>query len=126
MSEFAIDAGALRARIEIVQRVRAKNTAGYDVTASGKESDEKVVYRCRAQFTRQSGTEAIKAGADFSTVKVRFLIRACPVKLSRLMYVKYNDQYYNISYINEYGDRGKYTEILAELKELGGIANGSE
>ena len=126
MSEFAIDAGAMRARIEIVQRVRAKNTAGYDVTASGKESDEKVVYRCRAQFTRQSGTEAIKAGADFSTIRVRFLIRACPVKLSRLMYVKYNDQYYNISYINEYGDSGKYTEILAELKELGGIENGSE
>lgn len=125
MSEFATDAGALRARIEIVQRVSVKNAAGYDVTASGEESDEKVVYRCRAQFTRQSGTEAIKAGADFSTIKVRFLIRACPVKLSRLMYVKYNDQYYNISYINEYGDRGKYTEILAELKELGGIANGS-
>lgn len=120
MSGMNIDAGALNRRIEIVQRVKTVNKSGYETLT------EKVVYRCWAQFTRQSGTEAIKAGADFSTVKVRFLIRACPVKLSRLMYVKYNDQYYNISYINEYGDRGKYTEILAELKELGGSANGSE
>ena len=119
MSEIAIDAGALRKRIEIVQRVKTINEAGYETTT------EKVLYRCWAQFTRQSGTEGLKAGADFSTVKVRFVIRACPVELNRLMFVKYNGKCYDITYVNEYGDRGQYTEIMAELKELGGSANGS-
>lgn len=119
MSELNIDAGVLNKRIEIVQRVKAFNAAGYETT------DAKLIRRCWAQFTRQSGTEGIRAGADLSAVKVRFLIRACQAELSRLMDVKYNGDYYGITYINEYGDNGQYTEILGELKELGGQNNGT-
>ena len=53
-------------------------------------------------------------------VKVRFLIRTPPVKISRVYLVKYNGDTYNITYVNPYGDRGGHMEILAELHELGG------
>ena len=42
------------------------------------------------------------------------------MKISRLYHVKYDGEYYAITYVNHYGDRGGFTEILAELRELGG------
>lgn len=118
LSSMNVDAGALNKRIEIVKLVQIKDSAGYYSTA------EEVVRKCWAQFTRQSGKEYFRAGADFSIVVARFLVRASSVPLNRLMYVKYNGDYYSITYVNEYGDSGQYTEIIAELKQLGGSDDG--
>ncbi len=114
MEELNVDAGALDKRIEIVERVKTYDTARYETIK------DKLIRRCWAQFTRQSGTESLRQGADLGTIKVRFLIRTSPVKISRLYHVKYNGEYYAITYVNHYGDRGGFTEILAELRELGG------
>lgn len=114
MAELDIDAGVLCKHIEIVERVKTYDAAQYETT------EDKLVRRCWAQFTRQSGTESLRQGADLGTVKVRFLIRTPPVEISRLYYVKYAGDYYSITYVNHYGDRGGFTEILAELQELGG------
>lgn len=116
MTELNVDAGALDKRIEIIQRVTTYDDARYETT------EDKLIHRCWAQFTRQSGTESLRQGADLGTVKVRFLIRTPPVKISRVYLVKYNGDTYNITYVNPYGDRGGHTEILAELRELGGAS----
>lgn len=114
MTELNVDAGALDKRIEIIQRVTTYDDARYETT------EDKLIHRCWAQFSRQSGTESLRQGADLGMVKVRFLIRTPPVKISRVYLVKYNGDTYNITYVNQYGDRGGFTEILAELRELGG------
>lgn len=116
MTELNVDAGALDKRIEIIQRVQTHDAARYATT------EDTLIHRCWAQFTRQSGTESLREGADLSTVKVRFLIRTPPVKISRLHLIRYNGDTYNITYVNQYGDRGGFTELLAELRELGGAS----
>lgn len=116
MTELNVDAGALDKRIEIIQRVQTHDAARYATT------EDKLIHRCWAQFTRQSGTESLREGADLGTVKVRFLIRTPPVKISRLHLIRYNGDTYNITYVNQYGDRGGFTELLAELRELGGVS----
>lgn len=114
MTELNVDAGALDKRIEIFQRVKTHDAARYETT------EDKTVRRCWAQFTRQSGTESLRQGADLGTVKARFVIRTPPEEISRLYLIRYAGEVYNITYVNEYGDRSGYTEILAELRELGG------
>lgn len=114
MAEMLIDAGELDKRIEIFIRRKSYDAADYETAA------EETVRRCWARFTRQSGKESLTAGADLSTVTARFLIRASSTKVSRLMYVRYAGDVYEISYVNDYGDQGQYVELLAELKELGG------
>ena len=119
MAELNIDAGALDKRIEIIEKVKTYDEARYETVV------ERTVRRCWAQFTRQSGTEGLKSGADLSVIKARFLIRSCPVNISRLMFVRYRGDLYSITYVNRYSDRGGFIEILAELKEQGGAANGT-
>lgn len=116
MTELNVDAGALDKRIEIIQRVTTYDDARYETT------EDKLIHRCWAQFTRQSGTEGLRQGADLGTVKVRFLIRTPPVEISRRHIVRYNGDDYNITYVNHYGDRGGFVEILGELVEPGGTA----
>lgn len=114
MANMLIDAGELDKRIEIFTRRRSYDAAGYETVT------EETVRRCWARFSRQSGKESLTAGADLSTVTARFLIRASRTRISRLMYVRYRGDVYEITYVNDYGDQGQYVELLAELKELGG------
>lgn len=114
MAELNVDAGALDKRIDIIQRIKTYDSARYETV------EDKAIYSCWAQFTRQSGTEGLRQGADLGTVKVRFLIRTPPVPISRLYIVRYGGDDYNITYVNHYGDRGGFVEILGELVEPGG------
>lgn len=114
MSELNVDVGTLDKMIEIVKYVPL-----YDASQHETGREERLVRRCWAQFSRQSGTEGLRAGAEMSTVKARFFVRA-GVEVTRLMHIKYNGNVYNILYVNHYADRGGFTEIIAELKSLGG------
>jgi len=79
-----------------------------------------LVYTCWAKFARTSGTEAIKANADFADIKVRFLIRHTKTPLDRKMVIVYNNNDYEITYMNDYGDANKFVEIIAERITLKG------
>ena len=100
-----VDAGELNKRIKILQRTAQEDADGY----SG--SGETVVHRCWAKFSQTSGTEAMKANADFTTLEVRFLIRWPQVAIDRKMIVCYNGADYEIEYINGYGDGHQYLEL---------------
>ena len=77
---------------------------------------EAMHYSCSAKFSRTSGTEAIKSGANLADVSARFLIR-CPVTktIDRTMIVKYGGAKYQIEYVNDYEDNHEYVEIFAKL-----------
>lgn len=102
-----VDAGQLNKRIQIIQLAAEKDADGYSV------SGETVVHRCWAKFSQISGTEAVKANANFADLKVRFLIRWPQVAIDRKMIVRYNGANYEIEYVNGYGDSRQYLELWA-------------
>ena len=113
-----INAGELNQRIQILRRTETRNGAGY----LAPPSDPEVVHRCWAKFSRTSGTEALKAGADFGEVRVRFLIRFTRKIIDRKMFVRYRGNDYEIEYINDYGDSHQYMELMCRWSGTGGGA----
>lgn len=109
-----INAGELNKRIHIIEIVDTEQDAdGYPINV------ERNVRTCWAKFSRISGTEVFKANADFSEVKVRFLIRSGSRAIDRKMLVRYEGQDYDILYVNDYDDSGEYTELMCTRKTTG-------
>ena len=107
-----VNPGDLNKKIQVVQLVKTEDADGFDTVT------EKVVRRCWAKVSNTSGTEMIKANAEFAEVKKRFLVRASGTPLDTDMAVKYHGKLYGIVYINEYSDNHEYLEIWTEMKEL--------
>jgi len=103
-----INPGELNKKINIILPSTTKDSDGFP---SGTPT---TVFTNRAtKFSRTSGSETIKSGADFSDVKVRFLIRYTSTALTRKMVVVYKSVEYQIEYVNDYEDKHEYIEILA-------------
>ena len=109
-----VNAGELRHRIQICRVGQVKDNAGYYVP------QETLVHGCWAKVTRLSGTEMVKAKADFGEEKVRFLIRWTSKPIDRKMIVRHRSKEYEIQYINDYGRPGEYLEIWAVRKSKEG------
>ena len=109
-----IDPGKLNKSIEIYEREPGRDSDGYH------SGEKKPVHKCMAMYSALSGTELIKAGADFGEVKVRFLIRHTKKPLSRKMTVLYAKKEFEIEYINTYGDGREYIELWCKRKTLEG------
>ena len=110
-----VNAGRLNQRIQIFRVERVYDDGGYYIP------QYEHVHCCWAQVSRTSGTERVKANADFGEEKVRFLIRWTAAPIDRKMLVRYHGREYEIEYINDYGTPGKYLEIWAvrRSKEAG-------
>lgn len=102
-----IDAGDLIHRIAIYARTRVQDADGYYTES------ERLVRRCWAKFSRMSGTEISRANADYTEIKVRFLIRAASVPIDRKMLVRYGGDDYDIVYVNDYANRHEFVELVA-------------
>lgn len=104
-----IDAGELNKRITILKKVTTRDEDGY--------AHEKLVpvRSCAASFRRTSGSEMVKAGADFSKETVRFLIRfSYSAAIDRKMVVRYAGKEYEIVHVNDYEDRHVFMELICE------------
>lgn len=106
-----VDAGKLDKKVQFLAHVKKLNASG-EVIA---ETDE-VVRECWAQYSQTSGTEIVKANADFGEAKVRFLVRHHPRVLDRRLTLRYDGRDYEIEYLNTYGDRGQYVEVWCTRK----------
>ena len=102
-----INPGELNKKISIYSKTETPDADGYATT------EYVMVRACWAKFSRTSGTEAIKAKADFSEIKARFLIRYMPEPITRKMIVRYGGTDYEIVYVNDYDDMHEYIEIWA-------------
>lgn len=105
-----VNPGELRQRITFVTVINGTDDDGFPV----KEETEK--YSCQAKVTNTSGTEQIKSGTDLVEVKTRFLIRYTD-KINEDMEIKFNSNYYDIKYINDYEFKHEYKEVWAELQK---------
>ena len=101
-----VNPGDLNKRIRIQSYERTRDADGYYT------EDWETVHTVWAQFSRLSGAEAAERGADYARVQVRFLIRARE-GIDRKMAVLYRGERYEIEYLNDYGDKHEYLEILA-------------
>lgn len=109
-----VNAGELNKRIKIIKVTKSKDKDGYETVT------ETVVRAPWAKFSQTSGTELVKADADMSEVKARFMIRWSRTKLSRKMIVRYGGNDYQIEYINPYGDSKEYVELWCSLMTMEG------
>lgn len=101
-----VNPGDLRESIKIISNGAGTDADGYPTVT------RTTFHECKAKFSRTSGTEAIKANADMSSVKARFLIRYTSKAITRKMLVEYNSLDYAIEYLNDYDDRHEYIEIV--------------
>ena len=104
-----IDAGKLSKRIQFLRKTAKKDADGYDVTG-----EPELVRETWAQYSQTSGTELVRAGAEFGEAKVRFLTRYYADIQDRRLTIRYDERDYNILYVNTYGDEGKYMEFWCE------------
>ena len=106
MSEVkTVQAGELNQRIQILRTVVSEpDPEGY------RDREEELVLGCWAKVSFVSGTEMVKANADFGEVKARFLIRYPSVPIGRKMTVRYRGREYAVTYVNDYAGK-KYLEI---------------
>ena len=107
-----INPGELSKRIRIFQIVESRDADGY-VTVT-----KPTVHACHAKFSRMSATEVVRADADMTEVKVRFLIRHTRKVITRKMYVEYAGNEYEIEYVNDYNDSREYTELACRMLTL--------
>lgn len=110
--ELYVNAGELKERIRIVERSGELDSSGYEVQRDDP-AYWKDVHTCWARFSQPSGTETIRAGADFAVEKGRFLIRWTKKPIHRKMFILFRDREWEITYINDYGGR-KYIELWCE------------
>lgn len=123
--ELYVNAGELKERIRIVERSGERDSDGYEVRRDDP-AYWKDVHSCWARFSQPSGTETIRAGADFAVEKGRFLIRWTKKSIHRKMFVLFRGREWEIVYINDYGGR-KYMEIWCEWSSgKDGAADDSE
>lgn len=101
-----VNPGKLDKSIQIQRFDRSTDSDGY-YTESWS-----TVHTLWANFSRLSGAEAREHDADFARVQVRFLVRYRE-DIDRKMTVLYRGNRYEIEYLNDYGDRHEYLEILA-------------
>ena len=85
-----VNIGKLNKRVEIVRISTSPDADGY------ADPTETVIRRPWAQFSRVSGSEALRQGADMGDVKVRFLIRSGHTAISRKDRVRHNGADYEI------------------------------
>lgn len=107
-----INPGEFNKKIQIIKKEELQNENGFPV------STDKIVRTCYAKYSNTSGTEIMKAGTEFSSAKMRFLVRYSSAKIDTDMFVRYAGKNYNIEYINPYGDNREYLEIWTSLKEM--------
>lgn len=105
---MTINPGELNKKILIVDFVIEKDK---DKFVSKKE--EVVVRKAWAKVTRVSVSETMKAEREINLTRCRFLVRYSPIRITHLMFVLYAGIYYQIEYVNNYGDSNEYIEIMA-------------
>lgn len=104
-----VDAGKLTKRIQFLRESAERDADGYPVAG-----EPEIVREVWAQYSQTSGTELVRAGAEFGEAKVRFLTRYYPDIQDRRLQIRYDSRDYDILYVNTYGDDGRYTEYWCE------------
>lgn len=103
-----INPGELNKKIKIIFFEIEKDEEGFE-----KEKKEHIVREPWAKVTRVSASEVMKSAAEINLERCRFLVRYTSTEITNKMFVLYYGKYYQIEYVNNYGDSNEYMEIMA-------------
>lgn len=106
-----VNIGELNKRIKIVSSESVLDEEGFPVNT------ETIIHECWTKVSQVSGTELIKANAEFTNVSTRFLIRYTTKDINEDMAIIFNGKRYNITYINNYNYSNEFIEILTNKKD---------
>lgn len=106
-----INPGELNKKIQLLKPEITTNGNGI------QQTEWIPVRNCWAKFTKTSGTELVKANAEFAEEKARFLVRYSSIPIDTNMIVRYAGEDYDIKYTNPYGDSHEYVELWTERRE---------
>jgi len=106
-----INAGVFNKKIQIIKYLITKDVDGFEIKT------EELIFETYAQVSNTSGTEIQKSNSDFSQVKTRFFIRTpnTTITIENNYKIKFNNNIYEIVYVNDYSFDKKYTEIMCIL-----------
>lgn len=113
--------GTLNRTIEIIlPDAMEQDEEGFEI-----RGEEKLIRKCRARVTDESGTHALESGSDFSVTRRRFFIRWTSIEINTDMIVRYHprgktepEEYKIVRPPNPYGDGGRFMELWTERREL--------
>ena len=104
-----INPGKLNKKISIV-----KNEQGFD--DYGEPEDTTVnVLTCWSSVKNKSGKEQFETITPYAKTVTSFLIRYTKLIIDTTMKVDFNNNIYNIVYVDNYNFSNEYIEITAEL-----------
>lgn len=103
-----VNPGELNKKIKIVNFEKKKDKDGFD-----SKKTEIIIRETWAKITRVSANEVMKAEREINLTRCRFLVRYSPKEITSHMFVLYAGIYYQIEYVNNYGDSNEYIEIMA-------------
>lgn len=103
-----VDPGELNKKIEITTYY-VRNEEGFP------QKELKMIRKCWAKVTEESGTEKLKSGMELGERKARFLIRSSDESLTRDMKIRYRGELFDMEYIRRYD--GGYTEIVGVRRD---------
>ncbi len=107
-----INPGSLNKQIDIISLVNEQDENGIYQT-------QEVTYASVwSAVSQKSANETFKANADYHTDEKRFLIRFLD-GIDYKMFIKYENNLYNIIYLNDYLDCHDYIEIIAKKVDNG-------
>lgn len=106
--KFTINPGEFKHKIVIQRCLTKTNNDGI------LEEVYEDIFTTRAKVLNVRGNEFLQAQGIGSNIEKTFYIRSIPrFKITNDDRVIYNDEIYNIAYINDIEDRGIYLEIKA-------------
>ena len=109
--KFYIDAGEFKFPIEIQEFVEMPNND--DIPTKNWAT----FINIRAKVINTSGKEYIQGQGTGSAIYKKFYIRFPRQEVTTDSRILYNNQVFNITYVNNVDDANKYLEIIAELKK---------
>jgi SPP1 family predicted phage head-tail adaptor len=105
-----INIGELNKRISVVTISTIQNENGFE------EEQETEYCKTWAKVSNISGTEVFKNGADYSKTVTRFIVRYRKDKpFYTTLKIRFNNNLYNIVYVNNYNMSNEFIELVAEV-----------
>ena len=103
-----VEIAELNQRIQIIRNEIIVNENGVE------EEEEVILTTIWAKAQNMSGTEMFKANTDYSKTTTRFIIRYRK-DITTDDYIIFNNNKFNIVYINNYNYSNEFLEIIGEF-----------
>lgn len=105
-----LNPGKYNKKISIIKKVQLKDDDGFK-----SDPTEENILNTYASVKTTKGFTLIQNDSDFEKAYTNFTIRYPKVSISRDMFIKYDNKYYSIEYLNNIDEENIELEIQAKV-----------